>query len=58
MAGERVADILVALADDPATQFLQKPFTADQLLEVLSAAMGGASSITRRPVTAPAGGTG
>lgn len=34
--------------DDPATQFLEKPFSSEQLIDVLSAAMGGASSITRR----------
>ena len=34
--------------DDPATQFLEKPFTSAQLLDVLATAMGGASSITRR----------
>ncbi len=36
------------LQDDPATAFLQKPFSTEQLLAVLSAAMGGASSITHR----------
>jgi FixJ family two-component response regulator len=37
-----------AMDDDPATQFLEKPFTSAQLLDVLATAMGGASSITRR----------
>jgi signal transduction histidine kinase/ActR/RegA family two-component response regulator len=36
------------MEDDPATQFLEKPFTSAQLLDVLATAMGGASSITRR----------
>ena len=33
---------------DPPPHFLEKPFSSDKLLEVLSAAMGGAASITRR----------
>jgi FixJ family two-component response regulator len=37
-----------ALQGDPATQFLEKPFSSEKLLEVLSTAMGGAASLTRR----------